>query len=60
MEGEIPDILARDILEKDVRPKVNTGDFSGAIEGYFNRVMNRKITDSTQIPSSSPNSPIAS
>ena len=38
MEGKIPDLLASDIIEKSIRPKVNAGDLAGAINAYYDRV----------------------
>ncbi len=38
MEWKIPDILASDIIEKDIRPKVNAGDFYSAVNAYYERV----------------------
>lgn len=39
LEGDIPDILARDIIEKDIRPAVNEGRIYDWVKNYYNRVM---------------------
>lgn len=37
LEGEMPDILASKIIENDIRPLVNAGDFAWAIKAFYVR-----------------------
>lgn len=45
LEGDIPDVLASDIIEKNVRPAVNDGKMADAIRGFFTRVQGTIGTD---------------
>jgi uncharacterized protein len=38
MEGDVPDVLAGDIIEKDVRPAVNAGKIAEAVAGFYRRL----------------------
>lgn len=40
LEWEIPDLLASNIIEQDIRPLVNQGDFAWAIRAFYNRSTN--------------------
>lgn len=37
LEGDIPDVLASDFIERDIRPLVNNGKYSDAIRAFFTR-----------------------
>ncbi|MDD2515633.1 MAG: TPM domain-containing protein [Candidatus Gracilibacteria bacterium] len=39
LEGDIPDVLASDIIEKDIRPAVNESKIYDGIKNYYNRVI---------------------
>lgn len=39
LEWEIPDLLASRIIEEDIRPLVNNGDFAGAVQKYYERIL---------------------
>ena len=38
LEGDIPDVLASDMIEKDIRPLVNEAKYTEAIRAFFARV----------------------
>lgn len=35
LEGVIPDVKARDIIEEKVRPRVNSGDYAQAVKNFY-------------------------
>lgn len=35
LEGALPDVSASEIIEKYIRPLVNSGDFAGAVKAYY-------------------------
>ena len=37
LEGEMPDVLASKIIEEDIRPLVNSGDFAWAVRAFYAR-----------------------
>ncbi len=37
LEGDVPDVLASDFIEKSIRPLVNDGKYSDAIRAFFTR-----------------------
>lgn len=37
LEGEMPDVLASQIIEQSVRSLVNSGDYAGAIQAFYAR-----------------------
>lgn len=39
LEGDIPDVLASDFIETTIRPNVNSGNYTQAIRGFFERSM---------------------
>lgn len=45
LEGDIPDVLASDFIERDIRPLVNDGKYSDAIRAFFTRTMAAVGTD---------------
>jgi uncharacterized protein len=38
MEWKVPDTLAKQWIEEDIRPRVNTGDYPGAIRVFYERL----------------------
>lgn len=40
LEGSVPDLLASDIIEQDIRPLVNNWDFYTAIKNFYTRSIN--------------------
>lgn len=45
LEGDIPDVLASDFIEKNIRPLVNNGKYSEAIQAFFDRTTKAIGTD---------------
>jgi|GEM_PF-5233004 len=45
LEGDIPDVLASDFIERDIRPLVNDGKYSDSIRAFFTRTMAAVGTD---------------
>lgn len=39
LESTIPDILASQIIEEQIRPLVNQGDFAGAINAFYTNIL---------------------
>lgn len=37
LEGVYPDLMASQVIENDIRPLVNSGDFAGAIKVFYER-----------------------
>lgn len=62
LEGDIPDVVASDIIEKSVRPLVNSGDYVWAIQAYYARVneiiTNPAIAESIKSQANLNNAPI--
>jgi uncharacterized protein len=38
MGGKVPDLLASEWIESDIRPRVNSGDFAGAVRVFYERL----------------------
>lgn len=45
LEGDVPDVLASNFIEKSIRPLVNEGKYSEAIQMFFNRTIQAIGTD---------------
>ncbi|MDD5376767.1 MAG: TPM domain-containing protein [Candidatus Gracilibacteria bacterium] len=45
LEGDIPDVLASDFIEKSIRPLVNEGKYQEAIRAFFDRTSKAIGTD---------------
>lgn len=45
LEGDIPDVLASDFIEKSIRPLVDDGKYSEAIRAFFDRTTRAIGTD---------------
>ena len=45
LEWQMPDLLVSRIIEEDIRPLVNTGDFAGAVRAFYDRSMSAIATD---------------
>lgn len=45
LEGDIPDVLASDFIERDIRPLVNDGKYAEAIRAFFTRTTTAIGTD---------------
>lgn len=37
LEGVYPDLMASQVIENDIRPLVNSGDFAGAVKAFYER-----------------------
>lgn len=48
LEGDIPDILASDFIEKTIRPSVNAGNYAQAVRGFFDRTMSAIGSDEAE------------
>ncbi|AHB41306.1 Beta-propeller protein [candidate division SR1 bacterium RAAC1_SR1_1] len=45
LEGDLPDALVKRIIENDIRPLVNSGDFAGAVRIFYERCSEAIDTD---------------
>lgn len=53
LEWQIPDLLASRIIEEDIRPLVDKGDFAGAVRAFYQRSIQAIASDEAQTISSS-------
>lgn len=49
LEGDLPDILIKQIIEEDIRPFINQGNFWWAINAYFDKIPSYIGTDAQGI-----------
>jgi uncharacterized protein len=54
LEGAIPDLAAKDIIDTEITPRFKKGDFAGGLEGAADQLMARITGENLAVPEADP------